>query len=77
MTSKSTTDGVRYIEVEATKLLIEETTAPKGVFYGLKVDPNASFEAIEALLKLAGRAADLNKIRVAAMHKYGKDVLWS
>lgn len=67
--------GIRHIRAEAIKLLVEETKAPKGKFYGLKVDPHASFETIESLLRFAGRASDLIKVRVGAARKYGDEVL--
>ena len=75
MTTNRKKDGLRYIKAEARKLLSEETKEPKGTFYGLKVDPNAKLETIEALLKLAGRARDLNSVKVRAMKKYGEAVL--
>src|SRR5260370_19232129 len=67
---KQTDEGLRYIRAEAMKLLTEETN-PTGKLYGLKVDPEASMETVERLLRLAGRVSDLLRVRARAAKMYG------
>lgn len=65
----------RFIQAEAKKLLAEELKRPTGKLFGLRINPQADHETIEALLKLSGRGGDLNRIRVKAMKMYGEEAL--
>jgi hypothetical protein len=72
--SGSKRQGIREIEKQAKRLLLKETEAG-GMFYGLKIAAHIAPETVEGLLKLAGKAGDLNRARVQVMKEYGEDVL--
>ncbi|MBR0793333.1 hypothetical protein JQ631_30010 [Bradyrhizobium manausense] len=72
--SRSKKQGICEIEKQAKRLLLKETEAG-GMFYGLKVVAHIAPETVEGLLKLAGKAGDLNRARVQVMKEYGEDVL--